>query len=100
MPPKNIRATKDVMQIWEPVYEYTGKKKALTRSVHRMLVPGGWLIWSNTVDIEIGLSESLCFLPDADHKWKLELEQPQRDMDQSSNRLSSSAGEFVYGIRD
>lgn len=51
--------------------KYPRKWESLIGGV-RLKVHGGWIFHSNDSDIDVGVCESMCFVPDPKHEWILE----------------------------
>lgn len=40
-------------------------------ATHRAKVIGGWLVHHHSQNLELGMSETMCFVPDPDHEWTI-----------------------------
>lgn len=53
---------------WEKIYSVIG------HATWRAKIWNGWLVRSEEWDEDMGLSESMVFVPDEDHEWEIEME--------------------------
>lgn len=56
---------------WENITKTVISDK-FSRYVDRLKVSGGWLVNSATTYKESQVCESMCFVPDPEHKWEIE----------------------------